>query len=59
MITDLTSYRHKQKLDQINQMVKDLMNIRADIRRLRIEESQLRSSIREMAEELNWKNDEI
>lgn len=58
MITDLNSYRHKQKLDQINQMVKELMNIRSEIRRLRIEENQLRNNIREMAQELDWPHEE-
>lgn len=56
MITDLNTYRHKQRLDQIDQMVKELMSIRAEIRRLRIEENQLRNNIREKAQELDWSN---
>ncbi|MEW6064336.1 hypothetical protein P378_04745 [Desulforamulus profundi] len=54
MITDLNSYRHKQKLAHINELVKHLTAVRADIRRLKMEECQLRNTIRELAQELDW-----
>lgn len=34
------------------------MDIRNEIRRLRVEESQLRHTIREMAQELEWSEEE-
>ncbi|SHE86314.1 hypothetical protein [Desulforamulus putei] len=54
MITDINSYRHKQKLAHINELVKQLMAVRVDIRRLKIKECQLRNTIRELAQELEW-----
>ncbi|GAB6180477.1 hypothetical protein JCM14036_17960 [Desulfotomaculum defluvii] len=53
MITDINSYRHKQKLTRINELVKELMAIRAEISELRLEECQLRSTIKELARELD------
>ncbi|GAB6157775.1 hypothetical protein JCM39194_09750 [Desulfotomaculum varum] len=54
MVTDIRSYRHKQKIAHINELVKQLMLVRSDIQRLRIEEEQLRNAIRELANDLAW-----
>lgn len=52
MITDINSYRHKQKITHINELIKELMAVRAEIGRLRIEECQVRNAIRSLAREL-------
>lgn len=54
MITDINAYRHKQKLAHINELVKHLMAIRTEIRKLKIEECQLRHTIKELTQELDW-----
>lgn len=51
MITNINSYRQKQKLTHINGLIKELMAIRAEINELMLEESQLRSTIKELAKE--------
>lgn len=53
MITDLNSYRHKQKITLLNKLVKDLMAIRSEIRELKLDECQLRHDIKELAKELD------
>lgn len=55
MITDINYYRHKQKITRINELIKDLMDIRAEISELRLEECQLRGTIKELARELDQK----
>ena len=52
MITDLNAYRCKQKFIHINGLIKQLMAVRADLQRLKIEEYQLRHAIKELAREL-------
>ncbi|WP_169843610.1 hypothetical protein [Desulforamulus ferrireducens] len=54
MITDINSYRNKQKLEHINELVKELMAIRAEIGRLKLEECQLKAHIKELTKELGW-----
>ena len=54
MITDINSYRHRQKLQHINELVKDLMEVRTEIGRLKLEECQLRTNIKELTQELGW-----
>ncbi|WP_041274600.1 hypothetical protein [Desulforamulus reducens] len=58
MITDINTYRHKQKITRINELIKELMTIRSKIRGLKIEESQLRDTIKELAKELDWREPE-
>lgn len=52
MITDLNSYRYKQRLAHINNLIKQLMVVRADLRKLKVEECELRNAIRELARDL-------
>ncbi|MDO7785971.1 hypothetical protein [Desulforamulus aquiferis] len=53
MITDINSYRHKQKLTLLNKLVKELMTVRSEVRRLKIEECQLRTEIKLLARDLD------
>ncbi|MEG6523519.1 hypothetical protein [Desulfotomaculum sp. 1211_IL3151] len=52
MITNINSYRQKQKITRINGLIKELMAIHAEISELILEESQLRRTIKELAKEL-------
>lgn len=52
MITNINSYRQKQKITRINGLIKELLAVRAEITELRFMESQLRSTIKELAKEL-------
>lgn len=54
MITDINSYRHRQKLEHINELVKELMAVRTEIGKLKLEECQLRANIKELTQELGW-----
>lgn len=54
MITDINSYRNRQKLEHVNELVKDLMAVRTQIGKLKVEECQLRAHIKELTQELGW-----
>ncbi|CCO06985.1 hypothetical protein [Desulforamulus hydrothermalis] len=54
MVTDIRTYRHKQKLAHINELIKQLMLVRSDIQRLKIEEERLKNAIRDLTKELAW-----
>lgn len=53
MITDINSYRYKQKMAELNKKVKKLMVLRSEIRGLKLEECQLRQEIKQLALELD------
>ncbi len=54
MITDINSYRNRQKLEHVNELVKELMAVRTQIGKLKVEECQLRAQIKELTQELGW-----